>query len=91
MYVHRKNVEDLANAVIVQAANDYLESKKQIYQYGETFNSRSQLNDAVKFFKSDWYEMMTSVSSRKIMRTLDKQFEEWRKEYDAKMRKVRQA
>ena len=86
-HVSRRGVENLANAIIVQAANDYLESKKSIYQFGDTFDTLNKLTDTTIFFKSEWFGILTEVDGIRLMHMLDKEFEDWRKEYEAKRRK----
>lgn len=83
----RKAVENLANAIIIQAANDYLESKKDLYQYGYAFEVESRLIDTTKFFKSQWYDVLCSIDGTRLMRMLDKEFEDWRREYEANRRR----
>lgn len=48
--------ENLANAIVAQAAHDYELS----------FSSRNKSidrNEITRFFKSDWYKVLTSVDS----------------------------
>lgn len=59
--------EKLANAIVVQAANDYrvvLRKKK-----GNPRNSEAirDVNEIERFFRSDWYQALTAVDGEYLM------------------------
>ena len=48
--MHDKNYEDLANAIIIQAVKDYRGTQ-----------SPQVRNEIKRFFKSQWFSMLTNV------------------------------
>ena len=87
MDIYDEGIERLADAIVVQAALDYLESKKSIYQHGDTFNMRNLVTDTTIFFNSEWFSLLCKLDGTGLRRMLDKEFDEWRKEYNAKKRR----
>ncbi len=59
--------ENLANAIILQAANDYLaspEKRKREYVH---------LDEVINFFHSDWFGILTQVNPDYLLEQLDKE------------------
>lgn len=59
--------ERLANAIIIQASNDYrlvLRKKK-----GNPRNSEAnrEVNEIERFFRSEWYQVLTTVDGEYLM------------------------
>lgn len=71
---------DLANAIVVQAANDYRSALKGNDVEGKP--PKSVLIELECFFRSDWYRMLTKVDPEYLMKQL-------RKEHRENMRKER--
>ena len=72
----------LAEAIVAQAAKDYLKAKKDLFRVNPLFRESAeriqwQLNSAVMFFRSKWYRTLCGVDPDYMLRRLDKEFEEW--------------
>ena len=71
--------ERLANAIVVQACRDYLEAKTKIRDYEDdeklVKESESTIKSILRFFNSDWFNMLTNVKPEYLIRKLDEAFE----------------
>lgn len=59
--------ENLANAVIARAANDYLASSEKRSREGV------KLDEVIQFFHSDWFGILTQVDPDYLLEQLDKE------------------
>ena len=94
MSIRNDGYVNLANAIVEQAAKDYLMYKKRLYILGddddpneirgEVIRYRNKLNDVRKFFKSKWYKTLTDLNVEMLVRKLDEEFEEWKTERELK-------
>lgn len=94
MSIRNDGYVNLANAIVGQAAKDYLMYKKRLYILGddddpneirgEVIRYRNKLNDVRKFFKSKWYKTLTDLNVEMLVRRLDEEFEEWKIEHELK-------
>ncbi|MDO5396886.1 MAG: hypothetical protein Q4G33_03055 [bacterium] len=60
--MYNENYELLANAIVVQAAKDYMRAKSQIVR-----------NEVKNFFLSDWFSILTNMDGRRILKKLEKE------------------
>lgn len=58
--MHDRNYEELANAIIIQATKDYRNT-----------NSPQVKNEIKRFFKSEWFRMLTKVDGDMILKKLE--------------------
>lgn len=58
--MHDKNHEDLSNAIIIQAVKDYRRTK-----------SPQVRNEIKRFFKSEWFTMLSNVDGDIILKKLE--------------------
>ena len=58
--MHDKNYEDLANAIIIQAVKDYRGTQ-----------SPQVRNEIKRFFKSEWFTMLSNVDGDAILKKLE--------------------
>jgi hypothetical protein len=68
--------EKLANAIVLSAVSDYKAALRKINRNPE---SRSAMQDAMaleRFFRSDWYSVLTSVDGEYLMDRLRKEMAE---------------
>lgn len=94
MSIRNDGYVNLANAIVQRAAEDYLKYKKRLYILGddddpnefrgEIIRYRDKLKDVERFFKSKWYETLTDLNAEMLVRQLDEEFEEWKKEHKLK-------
>ena len=82
--------EDLANAVVARACEDYLEGRKRLYSLErnpkkkESYkNNKNTLkwirrkNEAESFLRSERLVLFTKVSGEYLLSKLDEEFETW--------------
>ena len=65
--------EELANAVVIQAAKDYIKALKTLRKYPRDKDAGSVKDDCERFFRSSWYKTLTSVDGEFLMRKLQKE------------------
>ena len=68
--------EALANAIVLQAVNDYRVALKKLKKNP---NNREALDDALqieRFFKSQWYQVLTSVDGEYLINRLRREVSE---------------
>jgi hypothetical protein len=63
--------EELANAIILQAAKDYRKALKQISQSPNDIIALSKKQDIERFFRSRWFEVLTSIDPEMLIRKLN--------------------
>ena len=66
-------IEDLSNAIILQAVKDY-----RIALAGHDVNGRdsnSVIEECERFFQSEWFNNLTKIDSKYLMETIRKEFE----------------
>lgn len=67
------NYEDLANAIILKAAEDYRIAYRQANILSVGKSSQQDCRDLERFFRSDWYKKLTSVDGEYLIKILRKQ------------------
>ena len=60
-----KNYEDLANAIIIQAVKDYRRTQ-----------SPQVRNEIKRFFKSEWFSMLTNLDGDMLIKKLEREVKE---------------
>ena len=66
-------IEDLSNAIILQAVKDY-----RIALSGRDVNgrdSKSVIAECERFFQSAWFNSLTKIDSKYLMKSIRKEFE----------------
>ena len=79
-----EGLENLTNAIVIQATEDYLDVKKICFVFDRQPTKSEQfiLSDAIDFFHSDWYSMLCKIDGDRLLKMLDEKFEEWMKNED---------
>ena len=62
--------EALANAIVLQAANDYRAALKKIKKNPKNQEVMSEAMECERFFRSGWYQALTSVDGEYLIRKL---------------------
>ena len=68
--------EKLANAIVLQAVSDYRAALKKVKKNP---NNRDAINEALqieKFFRSEWYQTLTSLDGEYLIERLRKEISE---------------
>lgn len=69
---------DLANSIVIQAAEDYRNALR-----GITYDQKpveSVINDCLRFFRSEWFRCLTKVNGEYLIEQLDKEYLEFCRE-----------
>lgn len=64
----RDGCERLSNAIIIQAAKDYLSAKRK--------NNTRELAELKRFFHSEWYGTLTQIDGDVLIDMLDRKYEQ---------------
>ena len=65
--------EMLANAIVKQAADDYRNARKALLKMPAACQPKEQIRDVEKFFRSGWYQILTSVDGEYLLRKLEEE------------------
>ena len=61
---------NLANAIVVQAANDYRAALKALALNREDRDAQVEKKECERFFQSGWFSVLTTVDGEWLMRKL---------------------
>ena len=65
--------ENLANAIILQAVKDYRMALKSLKANSRNSTARADKAEIERFFRSQWYSVLTSVDGEMLIRSLQKE------------------
>lgn len=72
-----KNLEEayleLANAIVIQAANDYRAAAIKLKKNPDDVNAWKMKRECVRFFNSKWCRELTNADPKKILEQLKKE------------------
>lgn len=68
-----KDYEQLANAIIEQAADDYRRAVKKNFKYPNKEEIRERVYELERFFHSEWFGILTEADGDYILRRLKKE------------------
>ena len=66
-------IEDLSNAIVLQAVKDYRTALAGHDVNGR--DSKSVIEECERFFQSEWFNNLTKIDSKYLMETIRKEFE----------------
>ena len=66
--------ENLANAVIVTAADDYRSAMKKLQKDPDNILARSTVDECASFFRSAWFEILSDADGEYILQRLRDEF-----------------
>ena len=64
------NYEDLANAIVLQAAKDYRVALKSLRANPRNRKALSDKEELEQFFRSQWFTVLTSLDGETLIRSL---------------------
>lgn len=76
-YDARQPWEDLANGIIKQATDEYkkaLERIKKTDHYGWKLNAAQEIHSLNRWFRGEWFSMLTQVDPEYIIENLNKYY-----------------
>ncbi len=62
--------QSLANAIVISAAKDYRTALRRLRRNPKNKTALSEIADLERFFRSDWYAMLTNVPGEALIRKL---------------------
>ena len=62
--------QELANAIIIQAANDYRRALRQLKQHPYNQSAQIECEFIERFFRSGWFSLLTKISPEFLIRKL---------------------
>lgn len=65
--------ENLARAVILQAVRDYRMARKKVKYHPKNKEAKLMIEDCERFFRSDWFGILTSVDGQMLMKKLQEE------------------
>lgn len=71
--------ENLANAIVVQAIQDYKSAKKVLRKNPNHIMAKRTVSDVERFFRSDWYRVLTGVDASWLMERIENTLDSNRK------------
>lgn len=71
--MYDKNYENLANAIVVRAVDDYRESRKKLKKDLGNEKAIPMMLDVIRFLRSSWYQMLTTVDGEIILKHLQEE------------------
>ncbi|HNZ49792.1 MAG TPA: hypothetical protein PKN92_13185 [Candidatus Hydrogenedentes bacterium] len=64
----------LANAVVQNAAEDYRAALKRLNKDPENVIAKAEVQELKRFFRSQWYEVLTEVDGEYLINMLEKEY-----------------
>ena len=71
----QENWEDLANAIVLSAVQDYADAYKRLIRRPRSKAIRREVEKPEEFFFSDWYAMLTNVDPHYLLDKLQEAIE----------------
>lgn len=65
--------EKLANAIIIQASKDYMTNLRKKKRNPGSASAEHGIRECERFFRSDWYQVLTSMDGEYLMERLRKE------------------
>ncbi len=62
--------ERLANAIVLQAVKDYRFAMKRLAKYPRNDSALYTKREVERFFRSDWYTLLTTVDPETLIKRL---------------------
>lgn len=69
----REPFEDLANAIIIQAVEDWREAVRALNEWPDDVDAIRTKDECEAFLLSDWYEQLTKMDGARLLRMLRKE------------------
>lgn len=65
--------EELANAIILQAVNDYRKAITELKTHPFNHTARGTRVSVLNFFRSEWYRQLTAIDGERLISRLNKE------------------
>lgn len=67
--------DNLANAIIVQAAKDYKDAVKKLKRGRKNSEAERIRNECLRFFRSEWFNTLTEIDPEFLISKLNEEVE----------------
>lgn len=71
--MNRQGLENLTNAIILQAVKDYRSALAGSSVNGH--DSKSVIAECERFFQSEWFNILTKIDCKYLMKNIRKEFD----------------
>ena len=71
----RKAYENLANAIIEQAANDVREANRRLQKNARDAEAEKTYRETKRFFRSEWFSQLTTLDGELLLEKLEEESE----------------
>ncbi len=62
--------EDLANAIVLRAVEDYREARWLVRNYPDQYEARKTILEVEEFLVASWFEMLTNIDGELLLKRL---------------------
>jgi len=71
--MNQRGLENLTNAIIIQAVKDYRSALSGCKVNGR--DSKSVIAECERFFQSEWFNILTKIDCKYLMENIRKEFD----------------
>lgn len=71
---HGNPYENLANAIVLSAVEDYRKALRRLSKNPESKSTKADVDSMERFFRSSWYSVLTSVEGEFLIRKLREEY-----------------
>ena len=66
----QRNWEDLAQAIIMKAVEDYRKARRRVRHFPDQKGAQVTIREVERFFRSDWFTVLTSIDGAVLLKKL---------------------
>ncbi len=66
----KRNWEDLAQAIIIQAVTDYRRARRRVRAFPNQKVSQATIREVESFFRSRWFAQLTDIDGEMLIKRL---------------------
>ena len=66
----QRNWEDLAQAIILQAVEDYRKSRRRVRHFPDQKGAQATIRETERFFRSRWFAQLTDIDGEMLIKRL---------------------
>ena len=68
-----KNYEELANAIVLQAAKDYRAARRELKRHPKSKEAPRMMKECERFFLSEWFVALTAIDGGRLLKKLQEE------------------
>ena len=66
----QRNWEDLAQAIIMKAVEDYRKARRRVRHFPDQKGAQATIREVEKFFRSRWFAQLTDIDGEILIKRL---------------------